>query len=417
MGLSGMKYSNRSLKPWLPVLLCYSVILATVPVARRLQKLVYSTAGPEFFTWFVIISILSGLAVLMYFFIFRLRIKRHSQYAWIFLCAGIVLYNTIRLGTHPEEAIHFLEYGALACFIFTALRRSIPDRTVYFSCLLLVSLAGISDELFQWMMPQRFWDFRDVGLNTLAGALFLTGIWGGIRPDMACRSVKKSSVTVLAVLLTANILVAGLCLLNSPDTVKRYTSAVDSLSWLEKEEPMAEYGFKHRDRDAGHFPSRMSVMALRQSDAENGALHGEALMRALTGGSAPDDLVHTYHPHIDSFIHEFLLHVTRRDESVEGMYRAADHGAASDYAFVASRENLILERYFEKTLAHSGLLLPDEVKARLSDFATIPGKEYTSEVGSSLITSFNVSHVWKAALFMVSFVWITGWIWKRTIKD
>jgi VanZ family protein len=415
-GRRGIRDNRISLSAWLPVLLCYSVILATVPVARRLQRFVYTTTGPEFFTWFVIISILAGLAVLMYFFIFRLKVKRRSQYVWILVCAGIVLYNTFRLSKHPEEAIHFLEYGALACFIFTALRRSVPDRTVYFSSLLLVSLAGISDEFFQWMMPQRFWDFRDVWLNTFAGAIFLAGIWGGIRPDMACRGAKKSSVTALAGIMTANILVMGLCLLNTPDTVKRYTAAVDALSWLRKEEPMAEYGFTHRDWDIGAFSSRMSVWALQESDTKKGAHYGKAVQQALTGGSGIDDLTRVYHPSTDAFLHEFLIHVATRDDNLQGMNRAADHDMATNFAFVALRENLVLEQYFGNTLAHSGLFLSDEVKAHLRSITPFPEKEYTSEAGSTLITTFDVGHVWKAVLFMVSLVWIAGGIWKKKLK-
>ena len=82
---------------WLLVVLCSAIIFATIPVARGFQKLVYNTIGREFFTYFVGITVISGSVILLYFLIFRLKVRRRSQYLWIFICSGLYLYNTVKL--------------------------------------------------------------------------------------------------------------------------------------------------------------------------------------------------------------------------------------------------------------------------------------------------------------------------------
>ena len=191
---------------WFPVVLCSVIIFATIPVARSFQEMVYNTIGREFFTYFVVITVISGSVILIYFLTCRLKIRRRSQYLWIFICTGLYLYNTIQLDEHPEEAVHFLEYGILSYFIFRALGRKVRDTTVYVSALFFVSFIGTMDEFLQWMMPQRFWDLRDIGLNVFAGGIFLLGIWKGINPVTISKPVSKFSVKMLAWIITANLL-------------------------------------------------------------------------------------------------------------------------------------------------------------------------------------------------------------------
>ncbi len=232
--------SRQNWGSWLLVALCSAIIFATIPVARSAQKFVYNTVGKEFFTYFVVLAVITGTALLLYFFVFKLKVKQRSQYIWILICAGLYLYNTFRIDKHPEEAIHFLEYGILSYFIFRALSYSVRDTTVYISALLIASFVGTMDEFLQWIMPNRFWDFRDIGLNIFASSVLLLGIWKGIRPKIINKPIKKISLKILAGIFTVNLLFIGLCLSNTPDNVKQYTAAVEILSWLRNEETMTE---------------------------------------------------------------------------------------------------------------------------------------------------------------------------------
>jgi len=230
-------------KAWLWVLLCCLAIFFTIPVARSIQKIISHTIGRDFFTYFVIFIVACGLAVLLYLFIVKFKVRKISQYAWLVICAGIYIFLTIKLDKYPEEAIHLIEYGLLSYFIFNALQYKIRDRTIYIITILIVLFIGTTDEVMQWITPKRYWDFRDIGTNVAGGLIFQLAIWKGIRPGFIDQPIAKISVKMLMVALTVDLIFLGLCLSNIPKTVKSYTAVFQSLLWLRAEEPMSKFAF------------------------------------------------------------------------------------------------------------------------------------------------------------------------------
>jgi len=189
----------------------------------------------------VLFVIISGLTASLYFLIFRLKVKNFTQYFWLIASGGLYVYFTLQLKEHPEEAIHFLEYGLLSFFIFKALSHRIRDWTIYIITILFVSLVGITDEFIQWLLPSRVWDYRDAGINALAAGIFMLLVWQGIKPKIISSPVQKISLKMLCGIISLNLLFLGLCLSNTPETVNNYTSIFESLSWLRDEEPMTEF--------------------------------------------------------------------------------------------------------------------------------------------------------------------------------
>ncbi len=400
---------------WLPVVLCSVIIFATIPVARSLQKLVYNTVGREFFTYFVVATVISGSAVLLYFLIFRLKVTRTSQYIWILICTGLYLYSTLQLDKHPEEAVHFLQYGILSYFIFRALGRKIRDTTVYISALFFVSFIGTMDEFIQWMIPQRVWAFSDIGLNVFAGGVCLLGIWKGISPDMINKPVSKFSVRMLAWIITANLLFIGLCLSNTPEVVGRYTAVADALSWLRDEESMTEFGFMHTDKEIGILYSRFMIEELKDADINKGGYYGETLKSDIERGMDHDDLI-TAHPlYMDKFLYEFLIHLARRENNLLKTIEN-DNTDKSRPAFIALKENLILQRYFGNTLDHSGLQITDEIYLELKELSSSWREDYSSNARARLITSFSLQTVRTVITLALAFIWITYGFWIRRIE-
>jgi len=242
---------------WFWVFLCTTAIFATVPLARRVQRYVHHTIGSEFFTYIVVVIVLTLLTTLLYFFIFRLNVKSTFQYVWLIISFGAYVYTTFQLRKYPEEAIHLLEFGLLSYFLFKALSYRIRDWTVYITTLLCVVFIGIMDEFIQWVTPGRIWDYRDIGINALAGVFFVLAVSKGIKPEIVRGPVKRLSVNMLAGLMTINLLFLGLCLSNTPDTVKRYATVCNNLSWLLNEEPMTQYGSKRTYTDNGASGSHL----------------------------------------------------------------------------------------------------------------------------------------------------------------
>ena len=49
--------------------------------------------------------------------------------------------------------------------------------SLYLAALSIGCLVGTFDEVLQWMIPDRFWDFQDIGLNALSSGLFQLALW------------------------------------------------------------------------------------------------------------------------------------------------------------------------------------------------------------------------------------------------
>lgn len=402
-------------KLWLWVFLCSMGIFTTIPVARNLQKFVYNTVGREFFTYVVLFVVCIGLAILLYLFIFKLKVKKISQYIWLFICAGLYIYHTIQLRAHPEEAIHFLMYGLLSYFLFKALSYRIHDWTVYLTAVFFVLFIGTTDEFLQWMMPQRFWDFKDVGLNMLAGGIFLLGVWKGINPTVISKPVKKISVGMLAGIITANLIFMGLCLSNTPNFVNRYTTAISTLSWLQNEEVMSDYGYIHKDPEIGTFYSRLTLEQLKEIDLINGESYAKNLPQDINSKAARKELVETYKPYTHPFLYEFLLHLFRRNTSLDKLEDTNVPFEKIRRSNIAFRENLLVEKYFSNTLKHSMYAWSDEEVEELKTTASLWKGDYKSRAGK-MLTLFSLKGILAVIFITLVIVWVSAEFWKRRLK-
>lgn len=114
--------------------------------------------------------------------------QRPHPREWALLGSSAVLYTLIfwRLPV-PQERLHFLEYGAIAALAYAALRErqrasGQPVTTSWKSwvwgpgskAILLTAALGWADEGIQALVPNRYYDLRDVFFNTLAAVLAVT---------------------------------------------------------------------------------------------------------------------------------------------------------------------------------------------------------------------------------------------------
>lgn len=76
----------------------------------------------------------------------------------------------------PEEKLHFIEYGLVAVLAHLASPAHWSARARFVRCALFVTAAGWVDELIQALLPNRYYDLRDVGFNAAAGLLALSAL-------------------------------------------------------------------------------------------------------------------------------------------------------------------------------------------------------------------------------------------------
>jgi hypothetical protein len=370
---------RKKTRAWLWVAVNILAIFLVVPLARTIQKFVSARWGRPFFGYAVLVLTAAAFLAVVYFLIFRLKIRSFSNYAWLSVVAGLYGYFTLQLWRAPEEAVHFLEYGLLGFFLFRALSLSIRDKSIYPTAFLIGSLVGTFDEILQWAMPGRYWDFRDAGLNALAAGLFQIALWKGIKPAIINEKITPRSVRRVSVLLAVNILLLGLCASNTPQRVAAYAARVPGLSFLLKEEPMSEFTQEHQDPEIGVFYSRLSQAELEREDGERSGHWGKILRDWKEKDYAL--FLREHHPLLHPFLYEMRVHIFRRDRKTEEAGRGGNEKIRREALFVAYKENMILEKYFSRTLEKSTYRWSAEKKAEIAAAVDLT-KPYRSPVSA-----------------------------------
>jgi len=75
------------------------------------------------------------------------------------------------LSSFPVERAHLLEYGLLGFLVFRTLEGRHETWRLYFYSFVIVLMIGFFDEVLQGILPGRYYDVRDIGLNVVSGAL------------------------------------------------------------------------------------------------------------------------------------------------------------------------------------------------------------------------------------------------------
>lgn len=110
-----------------------------------------------------------------------LRRRPGRREIWVALGVTAVYGMVIvRMGIGPAERTHLFEYGLVAVLIHQALTERVRSGgRVPIPAVLTVAvtaLVGWLDEGIQALLPNRFYDLRDVGINALAGLMAILAI-------------------------------------------------------------------------------------------------------------------------------------------------------------------------------------------------------------------------------------------------
>jgi len=258
----------------------------------------------------LIVGLTTGAAIVaaVVLALLRIRDRRGQRYAAI---GGALLIGTtysVALATgNPEvdvvERVHFVEYGVITLLFFLAWR-SIGDRSMFVLPVLAGVIVGSVEEWFQWFIPNRVGEVRDVALNLVAigcGLLFSMGV---APPSQVSRTLSTESRRRLALAGAATVMaLAG------------FVGTVHLGVVIEDEE-----GLTFRSRY-----SRGDLHALQQERANRWKTSPPLTFRRLSAE--------------DQYLDEGFWHVRRRNQA----WDAGDVAAAWG-------ENRILEKYFGAVL-------------------------------------------------------------------
>jgi hypothetical protein len=155
-------------RAWARVVLYTGLIYATLPVMPHIWIALHRhTQGRIDYTG-VLVTVLAGLGLLVY-----LVSRCRRLVAFVAVPPVAVLYGLLlaRLGESPAERLHLAEYGILSFLVLTAMQIDIPRRAAYFWGWLVAGALGGIDEAIQWILPNRVFEWKDVGLNLASAGL------------------------------------------------------------------------------------------------------------------------------------------------------------------------------------------------------------------------------------------------------
>ena len=250
--------------------------------------------------------------------IIRIRELRALRYGALALAIGLAVTYVAVMRPIYTEQFHLTEYAVLT-FLFYRVWRERGDATTFVLPVVAALVAGIADEWFQWFIPSRVGELRDVLLNSvgiLAGLLFAAALL----PPVTIRGFADDR---------SRRLLAGAC------SVFIAALAIFLQS--------AHIGYQIDDPSAGTFRSRHTASTLLQLAADRRARWAAAPPAAMPRISREDH-----------YLSEGVFHVRRRNEAFgEGDLRSA------------WQENLILEKFYAPVvmLASPAYRWPPEQRA------------------------------------------------------
>ena len=302
----------------------------------------------------------------------RIRERRPLRYgalaAAVLLGTGYSLWNAEGV---PEvdvvERFHFVQFGLITLLFYRAWR-PLNDRSTFVLPVLAGVLVGTVEEWFQWFIPIRVGEVRDIFLNAAAigsGLLFSVAVdpppsfSGRLRPG----SMRRIAVFACVVLL--------------------------AFAWFVH---TVHLGYEIRDERAGTFRSRYTAPQLAELSQ----------LRSNEWAAQPPPLTARRLSREDQYLTEGVEHVRERNELWDG-------GDIEGAWF----ENLILETYYTPVVvtpsyhAKTGSKWPDEQRANAELASTLTAdtslqrRTYISHSNPAPIFTWPKSLYWVAVAAVV----------------
>ncbi|MGA1531361.1 MAG: VanZ family protein, partial [Kiritimatiellia bacterium] len=207
---------------WWAGLWLFSIYIS-IPLARTVQQVVDGAGLRAAFLWITFLFFFLGSGWVIKALMRREIILTPVRGLILVAILGTFSSLTWSLRTNPEEAFHFVQYGVLGILIFRALSHRLTDPSIYLAAAAIGSIGGILDEMIQWITPRRYFDYRDIGINALAGTLIQTALAFGIKPARIRGTFNPAGLRIFLKATAICMSLLLVCLINTPRIKHAYT--------------------------------------------------------------------------------------------------------------------------------------------------------------------------------------------------
>jgi len=128
--------------------------------------------------------LLGALLLILVGGVFFFNRRRFLSFAFIIcgiITSAILFYFIIQ---NPYELTHLPEYSLLSILILQAIKREKGqvrkknEGNSYIKSAIITGIFGGIDEIYQGLLPMRYFNWYDIVLNVIGGLLGLTILWG-----------------------------------------------------------------------------------------------------------------------------------------------------------------------------------------------------------------------------------------------
>ena len=337
-----------------------ALVVVASPFVGEIRAAV-ERALPGQYLSIVLAAVVLPLAVVVGIALLGIRERRALRYGLLAAAVGLaVLYATV-MQTTPTEQFHFTEYG-LVSFLFYRAWHSRADVSVLVLPLCAAVITGFADEWFQWFVPSRVGEARDVVLNAIGG---VCGLMVGVALDPPAGVAWPTNPRARRVFATGVMAALG-------------TAAV----FLQ----IVHLGYDVNDAEAGSFRSRYEPHTLRLIAEDRTARW------RVEPPPSPAPLLSRE----DHYLSEARFHVEHRNLAV----------SAGDM-WTAWKENLILEKFYAPVL-DAGLpdsRWPAEQRSAVALVAASDSRPYVSEAYPFPVYTWSRGAFWAAVTVMILATW------------
>ena len=156
-----------------------SFLFCALPVTPRIIEWLKSVTSPAVFSRFaaVLFSLITAFGG-GWFLLAAIRKQKVKNLLALLPALPVLCAIILFLEPSPVEKVHIVEYAFLA-YLFIRFFSSLfcnTGKITAAAVLVSVTLVALCDEIIQGILPNRFYDIRDIWMNILSGAAILL-VW------------------------------------------------------------------------------------------------------------------------------------------------------------------------------------------------------------------------------------------------
>lgn len=325
-------------------------ILLLAAWGRAAQHYIEKFLGPESMAAITIFFVLAGLW-LFWIYVIKNPVRRIRRLILFLLIAAFYAWRLLTLHVQVER-FHLIEYGLLAVLVCAAMQRHDYDWLALGWGFAAAWFMGMADELFQWWLPARVGEWRDVVINIQSGALGLAAFVLLETNRFKWRRVPRRQLVYLCLAFSTLVFLSGAFITR-----------------------IHVFGHRNVDPDIGTFNSFFTADELLENTLD------DYLAQVEAAGGHQSDTFRTDH-YLYFFEREAREHFDKTHLLIEQNKLPE---AASEYR--------LTQKYFRPWMEGNTKFYSREIRETLESVSPVAPDTFTSRVFDWLMVSVTRTHV------------------------